>query len=211
MSEKPILPIITADLPHPSPSPAMRQFGNPSAVGLSAFATTTLVLSIFNTGIPSAKAEPVVLGLAFFYGGTVQMIAGIWEFIVNSTFGGTAFLSYGGFWMSFAYFVMYVKPNMEAEHIHEALAIYLLSWTIFTLMMLVGSMKTNKGLFSIFFLLEITFILLTAGHFAHNDKTIHAGGWLGIATALAAFYVAAANLYKSTWKVELLPLGPLDK
>jgi succinate-acetate transporter protein len=191
--------------------PELRQFGNPGTLGLSAFATTTLVLSIFNTGIPSSEAEPVIVGLALFYGGFVQMVAGVWELIVNNTFGGTAFLSYGAFWMSFAYFVKYVESTIEAAHVHEAVAIFLLSWAVFTLVMLVGAMKTNMGLLTVFALLEITFVLLTAGHFAHSDSTIHAGGWFGIATAIAAYYAGAADLYKETWKTELLPVHPLNR
>jgi len=202
-----MLPILASPMV-PAPSPP-RQFGNPGTLGLSAFATTTLVLSIFNTGIPSSEAEPVIVGLALFYGGFVQMVAGVWELIVNNTFGGTAFLSYGAFWMSFAYFANVVKPTMGGEHIQLAVAIFLLSWTVFTLVMLVGAMKTNVGLLMVFTLLEITFMLLTAGNFAMSDGLIHAGGWFGIATAIAAYYVGAADLYKATWKMDLLPIGSL--
>jgi succinate-acetate transporter protein len=207
-STTPILPVINGNY---AGANELRQFGNPATLGLSAFATTTLVLSIFNTGIPAAEAEPVVLGLGLFYGGFVQMVAGVWEFIVNNTFGGTAFLSYGAFWMSLAYFVNFVKPDMAAEHVHEALGVFLLSWTVFTAVMVVGALKTNKGLLVVFVLLELTFILLTAGHFAHEDGVIHAGGWAGILTAVAAYYVGAADLYKATWKIDLLPIGPISK
>eukprot|EP00981_Chlorochromonas_danica_P014022 scaffold7235_cov248-Ochromonas_danica.AAC.1 len=42
------------------------------------------------------------MGLAMFYGGLVQLLAGMWEFKTGNTFGALLFSSYGGFWMSFA-------------------------------------------------------------------------------------------------------------
>jgi hypothetical protein len=42
------------------------------------------------------------MGLALFYGGLCQLLAGMWEFKTGNTFGTVEFSSYGGFWMSFA-------------------------------------------------------------------------------------------------------------
>src|SRR5215471_15927495 len=78
---------------------------NPAPLGLSAFALTTFVLSASNAGFLLSKPEVatlVVLGSAFFYGGIVQLVAGIQEFRQGNTFGATAFCSYAGFWMSLA-------------------------------------------------------------------------------------------------------------
>ncbi len=72
---------------------------NPAPLGLSAFALTTFVLSASNAGFIFPKAGAggaVVVGLALFYGGLVQLIAGIQEFRAGNTFGATAFCSYGG-------------------------------------------------------------------------------------------------------------------
>src|SRR5215471_18432002 len=82
---------------------------NPAPLGLSAFALTTFVLSSSNAGFlfsKSAIATGFIAGLALFYGGIVQLIAGIQEFRQGNTFGATAFCSYGGFWMSFAFIVL---------------------------------------------------------------------------------------------------------
>ena len=80
---------------------------NPAPLGLSAFALTTFVLSATNAGFlfPSGAFIPggnVAIGLALFYGGLVQLVAGIQEFRQGNTFGATAFCSYAGFWMAFA-------------------------------------------------------------------------------------------------------------
>lgn len=50
--------------------------GNPGPLGLSSFALTTFVLSLHNAGagVPLDGPNNVVIGLAFFYGGVVQVI-----------------------------------------------------------------------------------------------------------------------------------------
>jgi succinate-acetate transporter protein len=74
---------------------------DPAPLGLAAFALTTFVLSMFNTGLVSDGGEPVVFGLALAYGGLAQLLAGMWELKNNNAFGATAFTSYGAFWLSF--------------------------------------------------------------------------------------------------------------
>src|SRR3954462_1585392 len=81
--------------------PIAPSIADPAPLGLAAFALTTFVLSFFNAGLVSDKGLPVVLGLALAYGGLAQLLAGIWEFRNNNTFGATAFTSYGAFWISF--------------------------------------------------------------------------------------------------------------
>src|SRR3954468_23235977 len=88
------------ETPAPPTSAAM-SIADPAPLGLAAFALTTFVLSFFNAGIVSDAGEPVVLGLALAYGGLAQLLAGMWEFRNNNTFGATAFTSYGAFWLSF--------------------------------------------------------------------------------------------------------------
>ena len=79
------------------PTAAAMTIADPAPLGLAAFALTTFVLSFFNAGIVNSSGEPVVLGLALAYGGVAQLLAGMWEFRNNNTFGATAFTSYGAF------------------------------------------------------------------------------------------------------------------
>jgi succinate-acetate transporter protein len=72
-------------------NPATAPVANPGPLGLCGFALTTFVLSCANAGFLSGPE--VVLGLAFFYGGLAQLLAGMWEFKVGNTFGATAFTS----------------------------------------------------------------------------------------------------------------------
>src|SRR5436853_7727263 len=76
---------------------------DPAPLGLGAFALTTFVLSGHNaTFIP----DLIWVGLALFYGGLTQLLAGMWEFRNRNVFGATAFSTYGGFWLSLGVVVM---------------------------------------------------------------------------------------------------------
>lgn len=80
--------------------PPGRKFGNPAPLGLAGFALTTFLLSLVNLGTCGITSPSLVLAPAFAYGGLIQLLAGMWEFAQNNTFGATALSSYGGFWIS---------------------------------------------------------------------------------------------------------------
>lgn len=55
-----------------------RKFANPAPLGLSAFALTTFVLGCINMNTRDITVPNIVIGLAFGYGGLVQLLAGMW-------------------------------------------------------------------------------------------------------------------------------------
>src|SRR6266571_8606172 len=124
---------------------------NPAPLGLSAFALTTFVLSASNAGFLFSKVAAgglIVVGLALFYGGIVQLIAGIQEFRAGNTFGATAFCSYGGFWLALgATFTpaFGVLTAYKPAALGPALGFFLLGWTIFTALMFLGTLRTNMA------------------------------------------------------------------
>jgi len=195
--------------------PPKSSLGNPGPLGLSAFAATTFVLSCYNAQLLVSTTSNVVLPMALWYGGIVQFSAGMWEYATNNTFGATAFCSYGAFWVSFATLVEFWAPTGYAStlDINSALGMFLLSFTIFTAFMFIGSLRMSVSLIMVFGLLEITFALLTAGHFNPEPTAalnlIKAGGWFGIFTAFAAWYAAAAVVINGTFGAQLLPIGVL--
>ncbi len=187
---------------------------DPGPLGLAAFAMTTFMLSVFNANIIGAAAlSVVVLPLALFYGGAVQILAGMWEFRKNNTFGALAFSSYGAFWIAFAWYLRYVAPGLPAAREHEAAGLFLLAWTIFTAYMLLASFRTTMMLTAVFAFLFATFLVLTIGNLAAppNATVIKAGGWLGLVTALLAWYASAAGVTNATWGRTLLPVFPWKK
>src|SRR5437660_7007873 len=137
---------------------------DPGPLGLAAFAGTTFMLSMINTGlvgthrVPGGGLLPMVAALALAYGGIAQFAAGIWEFRTGNTFGAVAFCSFGAFWISFYILVKVAlaKPalgGLAASHIDSAVGLYLWTWAIFTTYMFVASLRTTGAIALVFFLL----------------------------------------------------------
>jgi uncharacterized protein len=182
---------------------------NPAPLGLAAFALTTFVLSMFNSGLVGAGGEPVVLGLALAYGGLAQLLAGMWEFRTGNTFGATAFTSYGAFWLSFWAFVQFFEKDIPKADAGHAVGLYLIAWGIFTAYMFVASLRTTAAIALVFLLLAVTFIVLGIGNAGGHSGIVKAGGWIGLATALAAWYASFAEVTNATFGRTVLPVRPL--
>ncbi len=189
---------------------------NPAPLGLFAFATTTFVLSAANSHFTGVN-EGGAVTMALAYGGLAQLLAGMWEFKAGNTFGAAAFSTYGAFWISFwAYFTFSGNTALlTAANGAGAndLAWYLLGWTIVTFLFLLGTLRQNWGLVVVFFLLDVTFLLLTIGAFNPPAKPADASpiaGYVGFATAAAAYYVGLAGIMRhvSSDKIKL-PLGEI--
>jgi succinate-acetate transporter protein len=170
---------------------------------------TTFVLSMFNAGLLGKAGEPVVLGLAIAYGGAAQILAGMWEFRTGNTFGATAFTSFGAFWISFFVIDQFFAKNIPAADAGHALGLFLIAWGIFTTYMFVASLRTTAAIATVFALLAATFIVLGIGAAGAHPDITKAGGWLGLATAAAAWYASFAVVVNSTFKRTLLPVKPL--
>lgn len=186
-----------------APAPAAPK-ANPAPLGLAGFALTTLLLSVINAGwVKDEGAIALVIGCALAYGGLGQIIAGVWDFKNGNTFGGTAFSSYGGFWLSFAVFVV-VFPGAQ---VGNELGWYLLAWGFFTFYMWIATLKHAWPVMVTFLLLWITFVLLAIGAFAGaapGEGLSAIGGYVGILTAIAAWYASAQTIINEAWG-NLLP------
>ena len=193
------------------PAPAPSGIADPAPLGLAGFAMTTFVLSFVNANIiKESGAVNVVLALALFYGGTAQLLAGMWEFKRGNTFGATAFASFGAFWLSF--WALNKLSSGPASDIHQAVGLYLLAWCIFTAYMTLAALKTNLAVLGVFALLTITFLFLSIGEFMNDvpapDTMTKIGGWFGIATAVVAFYASSAGVVNATHGRTVLPTWP---
>jgi succinate-acetate transporter protein len=182
----------------------LRSFGDSSAIadpaplGLAAFALTTFVLSAVNAGLVPRSGEAVVLGLAAAYGGAAQFAAGMWEFRRNNTFGATAFTSYGAFWIAFALLVTLYLPKIPAAAAPSAIGTFLLAWAIFTVYMSFAARRVSQPVFTVFVLLSATFFALALGAYATLSAATLIGGYLGLATAAAAWYASFLGVMAAT-------------
>jgi succinate-acetate transporter protein len=182
---------------------------DPGPPGLAAFAATTFVLSVFNADlITDQTLAAVVLPIAFFHGGPAQLLAGMWEFRKGNTFGATAFGSYGAFWPAYAGYARFVAPGLPATTAHQATGLFLLVFAIFTVYMAVAATRTPGAILAVLVTLSATFIVLCIGAFAQSPGTVRAGGWLGLVTAVCAWYASFAGVTDATYRRVVLPVFP---
>jgi succinate-acetate transporter protein len=179
---------------------------DPAPLGLAAFALTTFLLSAVNAGWAKSSTGLDWLGYAFAYGGLCQLLAGMWEFRNRNVFGSTAFSTYGGFWIGLGLWAVLVHPVSVSAAGHD-LGWILLAFAIFNTYMLIFSTQVNAAVFAVFLTLEITEIVLFIGNFAGNANIVKIGGYVGILTALCAWYTSSAGVINGMKGTVVLPVG----
>jgi succinate-acetate transporter protein len=199
----------------PAPTPIERVTGwspaDPGPLGLGAFAGTTFILSMVNARLVGAGSTAAVFGVALVYGGIVQILAGMWEFRTGNTFGAVVFTSYGAFWISL--YILFHTPAsfLPVKAGPSAIGLFLWMWTIFTVLMLIASLRTAGVVAFVFVLLLITFIFLSIGNSGNSLSTIKIGGYFGLATAIVAWYGCLAGVANSTFGRTVFPVFPLGR
>ena len=178
---------------------------NPAPLGLFGFGMTTVLLNIHNAGF--YELNSMILAMGIFYGGLAQVIAGVLESKKNNTFGMTAFVSYGFFWLTLVGLIFMSKWGWITATSKSALATYLALWGIFTLLLFIGTLRLNRALQFVFATLTILFFLLAIGNFAENESIIVVAGYEGIICGSAAIYTGIANLLNEVYGRKVLPLG----
>jgi len=168
---------------------------------------TTIVnvaLPTIRSGLHASPAslEWVVSGYALAYGGIVQLLAGMWEFRRGNVFASTAFSSYGGFWIG-----LFVWIRVAPAATGHDLGWILLAFAIFNTYMLLMATQVNAAVFGVFLFLELTEIFLAVGNFSSSVGLSQVGGYLGLVTALVAWYTSAAGVSAGMGGRIQLPVG----
>ncbi len=179
---------------------------NPAPLGLAGFGLTTVMLSLINCALLPADAVTLVVPLAFAFGGVAQILAGIFEYRNGNTFGTVAFTAYGLFWWWYALMVWTIGAGWIKPPNPVGVGATLIMWGVFTLYMWVATFTANKGVWSVFLLLWITFFLLGAGDLGWAPGKI-IGGWFGLVTGLDALYVSFAEVTNGAFGRTVMPLG----
>ena len=191
---------------------------DPAPLGLAGFALTTFLLSAANAHWMGSATGDAWLGFAFAYGGLAQFAAGMWEFRNRNVFGATAFGTYGAFWLGIGLWALLVAPPpagagpavalAHAAAAGKDLGWILLAFAIFNTYMLLWSALVNAAIFAVFLTLEATEIILFIGNFAANTSVIKIGGYVGVLTALVAWYASAAIVVNTMrGGAQTLPVG----
>lgn len=186
-------------------------------LGLIAFAFTTALLGcVYAEFIVQSVGTnlSIAVGAALFFGGAVQVLAGIGEFRRENIVIATVFSSYGGFLAAFgAIFIPgfgILNLLSRASSVHPALGLFFLCWTISSGVLFLSAFRTNVAFFGMLGFLFLGFLFLTIGELAGGVFLFFAiGGWLAIVSVLLAWYTALAGLLSAGHSGFKLPVGHL--
>jgi succinate-acetate transporter protein len=186
------------------------KLSNPAPLGLAAFGMTTVLLNLHNSGLYGL--DTMILAMGIFYGGIGQVIAGIMEFRKGNTFGTTAFCSFGLFWLTLVFLLVF--PEMKwwgLKPTAGSMTAYLFMWGLFTGLMFIGTLKANRSLQVVFLTLTILFWLLALGDITGNSTIKLIAGFEGIFCGFSAIYLAIAEVLNEMYGRVVLPIGPMSK
>lgn len=188
---------------------------NPAPIGFFATALTIFIFSLYNLQVRGITVSLAGVGMAAFFGGFCQTMAGMWAFSLGNTFASNAFVAYGGFWLSYTPFLI---PGFLTEayaahpgQLPDATGIIFAAWTIVTTIFLLGTLRVNVVLVLFFFLLDVYFITITISEFTRSLTLQKVAGGEGLALSLVAFYAGAANLLTEENSWFTLPMGNLSR
>ena len=183
-----------------------QKLANPAPLGLMGFGMTTILLNLHNAGL--FNLDSMILSMGIFYGGIAQIIAGILEFKKGNTFGVTAFTSYGLFWFSLVFLLLFPQVGLGNTSSNIAMASYLFMWGLFTLLMYFGASKVNVALQFVFGSLMILFFLLSLAEVTGIALIKTIAGLEGIVCGFGAVYLAIAEILNEVYGKIVLPICP---
>ena len=181
------------------------KYANTSPLGLLGFGMSTIFLSFCNVNL--YHMNTMIIGTGIFYGGIAQFIAGTFEIRKGNTFSGTAFCSYGAFWLSFCTIVCGPHFFGTVASVPKSTGVYLLFWSIFTGFMTFATLKHGHLTLKLIFLtLTITFLLLSIAEFTESEVMTRIGGGMGLLCGGLALYTACAEVIDGEQGYTFMPI-----
>ncbi len=191
-----------------APPPARAGMANPAPWAVTAFATTSFMIGMYQTGILNSAGIPIVLPAAFFFGGLVQIIVAIMEFSRGNLFAGAVFGTYGPFWVILGAFDTLYATSVPAAQLASATGLFLAVFAVITFYLAIASLRTDLVLTAIIWLIFVGLVLLSIGTWDNIADVTKAGGAVVLLFAVLAWYHAAGDIIESTFGHKVLPFGP---
>jgi len=190
------------------PPPAKAGMANPAPWAVTAFATTSFMIGMYQTHLLNNAGIAIVLPAAFFFGGLVQIIVAIMEFTRGNLFAGAVFGTYGPFWVILGAFNTLYAAGVPPVALNDATSLFLAVFAVISFYLAIASLRTDLVLTVIIWLIFVGLTVLAVGAGANNVDITEGGGWIVLVFAVLAWYHAAGDIIESTFGRKVLPFGP---
>jgi succinate-acetate transporter protein len=182
----------------------MDQTANPAPLGLCAFGTTTILLSLWNAGVIGISSP--IIAMAIFYGGLAQIIAGLMEWKKNNNFGFLTFVSFGFFWMTFAGVLMLPALGLAKAPGPADLAAFLTVWGIIAFGLLICTLNMHRSLQVTVLAVFLTIVLLVAAELTESGLVKLGAGLMGILAGALAIYIGLGQVINEIHGRKIIPV-----
>lgn len=187
----------------------------PSILGLFGFAGATFIVAAHLAGWYGNSGSPLYLfPFAAFFGGVAQFAAAMWAYRARDGLATAMHGMWGSFWM--AYGLLFLLVAVGALTIPVAGTFPELGYWFLVLAVITGfgalaALAESAGLVATLVTLTVGAAFLAVHYLVGGLGWQHAGGWVLVASAIAATYTAAAMMLEGTFGRVVLPLGKFSK
>ncbi|KAJ5660083.1 hypothetical protein N7507_006534 [Penicillium longicatenatum] len=208
-----------------------RTFGNPTPISLMGFLLAATPGAMQTMGWRGSGGNGgAILPVFIFFGGMVQILGGIGEWIIGNTFSCALFFTYGTFWIvqgttQMPFFGVGTNYSSTGNTLEGAqtpefdatIGLYYVILALLTFVYLICSIRTNVCLFLALFLLVITFSLTAATYFqmalentAAAAKLQMTAGAFNFALCIPIWHIFIAQILEAVDFPFALPVGDLS-
>src|SRR5436305_881368 len=199
------------------PRVVLQPYAAPSVLGLYGFAAATFMVALHLTGVyGGAKTNGELWPFAAMFGGIAQFMAGMWAYRVRDAVATAMHGMWGSFWIAFGIFnllIMWGKlPDHPAGSISDpAFAMWFWTLAAITAAGAVAAIAENLALFGVLLALALGSLFLAIGLSAGSTGWVKLAGWVLVASAILAYYVATAIMLLGGAGKVILPIGKPKK
>jgi len=186
----------------------------PSILGLFGFAGATFMVAAHQAQWFGNTQSPTFLfPFAAMFGGLAQFLAGMWAYKARDGVATAAHGTWGAFWLGYGLLNLLVATGditLPTGKFVE-LGYWFLVLAAITTSIAIASVGENLGIFAVLSTLAAGSAFTAIGFLVGGTTWLQVGGWILIASALLAWYVASAMLIAGAWGRTVLPIGKLDR
>jgi len=184
----------------------------PSIMGLFGFMIATLMLGAWQAGWYGGPGTPLIIWpFAMVAGGILQSAAAIASFRARDGVAVAVHTAWGSFWIGWGILELlvatHVMPAIPLGTANPSFAFWFIALTLVTSFGALGALAQNMGVFVTLGTLAAGSALTAAGFYAGSLATQHAGGWLFVVSAAAAWLTAGAMVLEHSFGRTIIPLG----
>jgi uncharacterized protein len=183
----------------------------PSILGLFGFAGATFIVAAHLAGWYGTTASPTYLfPFAAFFGGVAQFAAGMWSYRARDGLATAMHGMWGAFWMAYGLLFLLVATKtltVPATGAFPELGYWFLVLAVITGIGALAALAESLGLVATLVTLAVGSAFLAVRYLDGGIAWQHTGGWVLIASAIAATYTAGAMMLESSFGRVILPLG----